>query len=97
MFILFLREKERAGEGHRERETDDPKRAPPCQHRARCGAYTHELRDHDLSRRQTLNRLSHPGAPLFLLMFIFERQRETADAGEGQRERGTENSQQALC
>jgi len=28
-------------------------------------------RDHDLSRRQTLNRLRHPGAPcLLLLLFI---------------------------
>ena len=34
-----------------------------CQHRARRRAQTHELRDHDLSRSQPLNRLSHPGAP----------------------------------
>ena len=34
-----------------------------CQHRARRGARTHGPRDHDLSRSQTLNRLSHPGAP----------------------------------
>ena len=34
-----------------------------CQHRARHGARTHEPWDHDLSRSQTLNRLSHPGAP----------------------------------
>ena len=33
-----------------------------CQHRARRGARTHRLRDHDLSRSRTLNRLSHPGA-----------------------------------
>ena len=33
------------------------------QHRARCGARTLRLRDHDLSRGRTLNRLSHPGAP----------------------------------
>ena len=37
--------------------------APSCQHRARRGARTHELRDHDLSGSRTLNRLSHPGAP----------------------------------
>ena len=35
------------------------------QHRAWCGAWTHKLRDHDLSRSQTLSRLSHPGAPTF--------------------------------
>ena len=34
-----------------------------CQHRARRGARTHRLWDHDLSQSQTLNRLSHPGAP----------------------------------
>ena len=34
-----------------------------CQHRARCGARTHGPRDHDLSRSQMPNRLSHPGAP----------------------------------
>ena len=32
------------------------------QHRALCGAETHELWDHDLSRSQPLNWLSHPGA-----------------------------------
>ena len=37
--------------------------APSCQRRARRGARTHELRDHDLSRSQTLDRLNHPGAP----------------------------------
>ena len=35
-----------------------------CQHRAWCKAQTHEPWDHDLSRSQTLNQLSHPGAPL---------------------------------
>ena len=34
-----------------------------CQHRARRGAQTHRLWDHDLSRSRTLNWLSHPGAP----------------------------------
>ena len=34
-----------------------------CQHRARCGAWTHELWDHDLSQSQMLNQLSHPGTP----------------------------------
>ena len=34
-----------------------------CQHRARRRAWTHEPWDHDLSWSQTLNQLSHPGAP----------------------------------
>ena len=34
------------------------------QHRAWHGAWTHELRDHDLSWSLMLNRLSHPGAPI---------------------------------
>ena len=37
-----------------------------CQHRARRGARTHELWDHDLSRSWTLNRLSYPDTPLYL-------------------------------
>ena len=40
-----------------------------CQRRAQHGARTHELRDHDLSRSRTLNRLSHPGAPIFFYLF----------------------------
>ena len=40
-----------------------------CQHRARCGAQTHELTHHEImiwghmSRSQTLNSLNHTGAP----------------------------------
>ena len=34
-----------------------------CQHRDRRGARIHGLRDTDLNRSQTLNPLSHPGAP----------------------------------
>ena len=41
----------------------NPKQALHCLCRARCGARTHKPWDHDLSRRRTLNRLSHPGAP----------------------------------
>ena len=37
--------------------------APSRQHRAQCGAQTHKPWDRDLSRSQSLNRLSHPGAP----------------------------------
>ena len=61
--------------GQRERETQNLNRlqALSCQHRARRGARTHELWDHDLSLSRTLNRLSHPGAPRGDLK---ERQRE---------------------
>ena len=38
-----------------------------CQHRSRRGAQTHGPWDHDLSRSRTLNRPSHPGAPISLL------------------------------
>ena len=37
--------------------------ARSCQHRARRGARTHGRRDRNLSQSQTLNQLSHPGAP----------------------------------
>ena len=73
MFI-FERERERERErasAHtqrrgREREGDriwSRLQALSCQHRDRRGAQTHKLWDHDLSWSQTLNRLSHPGAP----------------------------------
>ena len=65
MYLFILRERVsmRVGKGQRERERQNPKQALSCQHRARHGAQTHEPRDRDLSRSQTLNRLSHPGAP----------------------------------
>ena len=43
---------------------------PSCQHRAPCGARTHEPWDHDMSRSRMLNRWSHPGA----LVIYFERE-----------------------
>ena len=67
MFIIYFwergKDRARAGEGQRERETQNLKQAPGCQHRARRWARTHGLQDHDLSRSQMLNQLSHPGAP----------------------------------
>ena len=38
-----------------------------CQHTSWHKAWTHKPWDHDLSQSWTLNRLSHPGAPQFLL------------------------------
>ena len=42
MFIYFWEREITSGEGQREREREDPKQAPHCQHRARHGAQTHE-------------------------------------------------------
>ena len=42
-----------------------------CQHRAWCGAQTHTLRDHDLSRSRPPNRLSHPGDPKAHILITF--------------------------
>ena len=42
-----------------------------CQHRVRCGARTRKLWDHDLSRSQTLNWLSHPGTPSKILFWLW--------------------------
>ena len=63
MFIYFWEREKRAGEGQRERETEDPKQALCWQQWARCQAWTHEPWDHALSRSQMFNQLSHPGAP----------------------------------
>ena len=69
--MLFERERERAnmsgGGAERDRDRDrvwSRLQAPSCQHRARRGAWTQELREHNLSWRQTLNQLSHPGVPM---------------------------------
>ena len=80
-FYLFLRQRETEYEQGRGRERRRDRirsrfQALSCQHRARCGARTHGLRDHDLSGSRMLNRLSHPGAPmmnLVLNVFIMRR------------------------
>ena len=70
---LFLWETETEcewGEGQRERERHriwSRLQAPSCQPRAPHGAPTLEPQNHDLSRSQTLNQLSHPGAPTAFL------------------------------
>ena len=64
--LIFLRERRSANKRGAERgrhRIRNRLQALSCQHRARCGARTHEPRDHDLSRCRTLNLLSHPGAP----------------------------------
>ena len=87
MFIyLWERKKVGAGEGQKERETQNPKQdlgSWACQHRAPRGTRTHQPWDHDQSRSWTLNRLSHPGAPilfffnLFMVLGILEAGRST--------------------
>ena len=64
--LIFERETECEWERGRERGRQRIRsrlQALSCQHRAQCGAQTHEWRDHDLSRSRTLNRLSHPRSP----------------------------------
>ena len=69
MFII-LRERDtvdrvRVGEGQREHlyRIRSRLQALSCRHRTQRGARTHGPQDHDLSRSQTFNRLSHVGAP----------------------------------
>ena len=62
------RESERAWVGEEQRERGRHRergslQALSCQDRAWRGAWTHELRDHDLSPSRMLNQLSHPGTP----------------------------------
>ena len=75
MFILFLRETETECKWVRGRERGRQRigsrlQALSCQHRAWCGAQTHELWDHDLSCSRTLNRPSHPGALSVWLLIL---------------------------
>ena len=67
---FWEREKARAGEGQRERETEDPKRAKHWQQRAPGEARTHRSWDRDLSRSRRLNRPSHPGGPLYKIFVL---------------------------
>ena len=75
MFTFYFWERERhgawVGEGQREKETQNSKQAPCCQHKPW---------NHDLSWSRMLNQLSHPGTPTltflhytFLWDFIFLR------------------------
>ena len=70
IYLFWKRERERkwAGEGQIKRGAEDPKQAFCWPQRVQCGAWTHELWDHDLSHQsRMLNRLSHLGA-LFLFL-----------------------------
>ena len=68
MFIHFWEREYEQGRD-RERETEHLKWALHWQQRTRCGAWTHQPWDHDLSWRWMLNWLSHPGAQFFVFIF----------------------------
>ena len=71
MFLFYFRERQSASgveterEGDTESEAGSRLQALSCRHRARRGARTHGLCDHDLSRSQVLNLLSHPEAQFY--------------------------------
>ena len=69
-FLMFIFETERGrawvGEGQRKRDThriQSRLQALSCQHTAGRGAWTRQLRDHDLSQNRMLDWVSHPGVP----------------------------------
>ena len=79
LILIFIFERQRqnvsglGAEREAEREGDTESEAgsrlwASSQHRAWCGARTHELWDHDLSRSQTLNWLSYPGVRLLVVL-----------------------------
>ena len=79
IFLMFLfifeREREIKHKHGRGRERGRYKiwsrlQALSCQHRAQCGDWTPEPRDHDLSWGPTFNQLRHSGAPPLLIFFI---------------------------
>ena len=60
-FLMFILRERVCEQGRgRERETENPKQTPHCQHRAQSGARTHKTRAE--SKSPALNRLRHPGA-----------------------------------
>ena len=90
---LFLRQRETEHERGRVRERGRHRiwnrlQALSGQHRARRGARTHRPWDHDLSRSWLLNRLSHPGTPMFIY-FLREKVRVCVCAGN-RKETGSE-------
>ena len=74
--FIFERERKREREGawagrSRERGRHSIRsrlQTPSCQYRARCRAQTYKLQSHNLGRSQTLNWLSHAGAPWFFFL-----------------------------
>ena len=75
VYFIFETERDRAWTGRgRERGRHriwNRLQALSHQPRARRGAQTHRLRDHDLSGSRPLNRLSHPGAPVLSVLELY--------------------------
>ena len=72
-FVFGERETEHERERGRERgrhRIGSRLQALSCLNTTWCGAWTQEPWDHDLNWSQTLNRLSHPGAPSQLYFYI---------------------------
>ena len=80
---IYFWERQSVSRGGLEREEDRIQsrlQALSYQHRAQCGAPTHELWDHDLTWSRTLNWPNHPGTPqnnVFFNVCLFLRERET--------------------
>ena len=65
LFIFYLRQRERVSRRRADKGKENPKQTSHCQSRAQHGAWSQELRDHDLSRNQkSPNQLSYPDVPL---------------------------------
>ena len=60
-FYLFINERHRKRQRHRQKE----EKQAPCKSPTQDSIL--ELQDYNLSQRQTLNHLSHPGVPLMLI------------------------------
>ena len=63
LFLILIFETAREQRRGTERGRQGPKWVPHRERKARSGARTRELPDHDLSRSRMPNRLSPPGAP----------------------------------
>ena len=70
LVLIYFWETESISRGETYWGTEDPKQALHWHQWVPCGAQTHEPRDHDLSQSQTLNHLSHPGAPWIMLFIV---------------------------
>ena len=72
VYLFILRETTSRGEAERERETENPRQAPCCQHRARWGLQlmSLEIMTWNEIKSQMLHRLSHPGALRIAIYFL---------------------------
>ena len=83
-----------AGEGQRERETQNLKQAPGSELSTQSPMWGLNPGDHDVNRSQTFNQLSHPGAPPFVFniyLFLRDKERQSMSGEGGEREGDTES------